>query len=207
MNFLKKEMRFKLLFIVALGYSFLSTLINFSVQIPTQAQDTTCSREGSYEPASSTLRTITLPDFGITVDIPSNYRAMKRDDGSVMILHPKDFDFLQCIRREGKRGGGLYFQSIQLVEPKNSMNLKQQAEELVGERIDRQGNQVPSGEVIEYKQGDLSGYIITNDPYSYSVVFMGMMPNTEKILRIAVQCDCRVELENLMKLLSGVKLL
>jgi hypothetical protein len=201
-------MKSKAFLIVAIGYTFLSTLMNISVQKSTQAQDNTCYNQGVYEPASSTLRTITLPDFGITVDIPSNYRAMKREDGSVIILHSRDFELLQCIRREGQRGpGGSYFQQIQLVEPKNSMSLQQQAEELIGERIDRQGNRVPSGEMIEYKQGDLSGYIITYEPYSYSVVFMGMIPNTEKILRIAVQCDCRVKLEDLMKLLSGVKLL
>lgn len=60
-----------------------------------------CESDGNFEAASETHRIVELPEFGIQIKIPSNYRTMKRQDGSVEILHPDDFEHIQCVARGG----------------------------------------------------------------------------------------------------------
>lgn len=58
-----------------------------------------CETDGDYEPAAETYRTVELSDFRISVSIPENYRLMRRQNGEVEILHPDDFEWLQCLAR------------------------------------------------------------------------------------------------------------
>lgn len=182
--------------------------INFVDREPTQAQSRICSADENYEPASSTYRSVKILDFGIELDIPSNYRTMRRQDGSVEILHPDDFEFFQCISRGGRgAGGGYYSQDIQLVDRDNSMSLREQAIWTVGYGTDAKGNRIPiADKVLDYRQRALSGYIVTSQT-GYSVVFMGVVQGREKVLRISAGCDCPVELEDMTGLLSRVRLM
>jgi len=147
----------------------------------TQAQTRTCSRGNYGELASSTYRTVELPEFGIEVDIPENYRTMKLQSGAVKILHPDDYDFIQCMASGGRgRGGGYDAQIIRLVNRE--------------EAVQRLQNDISgrSAEVREHRQGDFSGYI-TTDLRSYGVTFTGTAPGISKAFVIAELCDCDVE--------------
>jgi hypothetical protein len=173
-----------------------------------QAQPKLCSDDGNYEPASSTYKTVELPEFGIQVNIPDNYRTMKRNDGSVAIVHPDDFEHLQCMANGGLGGRGYYSEVIQLVDRDDSISLREQAMRTRGYDHDAQGNQILSSDnVLDYKQGDLSGYIAftKNSPTFNGAVFLGEVPGTEKVLEIYPSCDCDTTVDDLKDLLSRVK--
>jgi hypothetical protein len=52
---------------------------------------------------------------------------MQREDGSVEILHPRDYEMLQCIAQGGYGFGGYYSESISQMQRDRSMTLKEQA--------------------------------------------------------------------------------
>ena len=154
-----------------------------------------CNTSTPYESASSTLRSVELPDFGIKVDIPSNYRTMKRQDDSVLILNPKDYEFLQCMaspRGSQRDARGLYSEQIQLITREAAAQTLQ--------------NLSTESEFLEYKQGKLSGYLITTSRRS-STMFVGSVSGSEKFLLISVGCDCEVNVQDLSNLLGRISIL
>lgn len=48
------------------------------------------------EPAQSS-RTLQLDELGIEIEIPENFRAMKRSADAVLVLPPEDYDYLSCM--------------------------------------------------------------------------------------------------------------
>ncbi len=50
-------------------------------------------------PASTTTRKVQLPQFGVQVTIPENFHIMAREDGSVSILNPVEFNHIQCLKQ------------------------------------------------------------------------------------------------------------
>ena len=200
-----KALNFKILLLLGLCFSVrLSPALLLN---PVQAQPRACSSDGNYEPRSSTFRTVTLPDFGIEVDIPSNYRTMRRENGQVEILHPDDFAMLQCIAQGGHGGHGYYGESIALVNPDPSMSLRDQAMGSMGYSTDKNGNRKPfATKVLSYDKGDLSGYVATSY-VGYAVVFMGTLPGRNQILEVTAFCDCDVSVEDLTNLLANIRLI
>jgi hypothetical protein len=204
-----KQLLFTTFWLITLSCGWLLLMPNSNL---TLAQVETCSSDGDLEPAASTYRTVTLPGFGIEVDIPSNYRTMRFQDGTVAILHPDDFEHIQCVTRIGRGGRGLYSERIQRVERDNSLSLREQAVRSVGYKVDESGNRIPTAdEIIDYSQNGLSGYIVVTSNAERSgwssAVFMGTTPNTNQVLRIFVSCDCAVEVEDLTELLSRTRAL
>jgi hypothetical protein len=83
-----------------------------------------CTVDKKFEPNSTNFRTIRLDHYGIEVDIPSNYRSIKEQDGSVKILHPNYFALFQCINNGGRGGQGYESLDINLTDRNSSMSLK-----------------------------------------------------------------------------------
>lgn len=46
--------------------------------------------------ASETTRRLTLTQFGIALEIPENFRAMLRSDGSVEVMDPGTYRLFRC---------------------------------------------------------------------------------------------------------------
>jgi hypothetical protein len=163
-----------------------------------------CDTDGDYEPASETLRTLELRDFGIAVGIPSNYRAMKLQNGDVDILHPDDYEMLQCVARGGAGARGYYSETIRLVAPDPTMSLRDQAIWAVGYGVEADGSRVPAyTQIIEYNQNGLSGYVVESLS-EYGATFLGTYPGGQKLLEVTAGCDCPVEIEDVTRLLSNV---
>lgn len=82
---------------LALGFMVGSTMIlnAFTASAPAIAQPTCPSTE--HIPASTSTRTVQLAQFGVEITIPENFRAVAREDGSVSILDPYEFNHLQCL--------------------------------------------------------------------------------------------------------------
>lgn len=150
----------------------------------------------SQEQASTVLRTVRLENYGLEVDIPSNYRAMQREDGSVEILHPGDYEMLQCIAQGGYGFGGYYSESISQMQRDRSMTLKEQALTL--------SSSWGIEQVIDYQDENLSGYILISSS-GYSVSFLGQIIGREDIVGISVGCDCDVSVDDLKSIISRIR--
>jgi hypothetical protein len=173
----------------------------------TLAQGQLCATDGEFEPASETLRTVELPDFGLAVAIPSNYRAMKRQDGSVSILHPDDFAVLQCIAQGGYGASGYYSETIQLVTPDPALSLRDQAIWSVGYQMDAGDRRLPAySQVRDYSQNGFSGYLVESLS-GYGVTFLGTYPGSSQLLEVSAACDCPVEMQDVETLLSNLTML
>ncbi len=158
------------------------------------------------EPPSQTTRVARLDRLGVEVTIPSNYRTMLRQDGSVEILDPATFTLFECMSRGGiGQGGGYYSQSIALEPRDQSMSFREQAIWSVGSSIDSSGHHLPIVRSIQsYKWHGYSGYIVLSQS-GYSATLMVQMPSDEQVLTMAVGCDCEVELEDVISLSESVK--
>ena len=166
-----------------------------------------CETDDNFEEAAQTSRTLELSQFGISVDIPSNYRAMARQNGTVEILHPDDYKIFQCLVNGGSAGSGYYSETIRLVEDDLTMNLAQQAIWSSGYSIDANGNHSPiSDQIIPYQNNGISGYIVTTSS-GYSVTFLGTISNEEKLLEVNASCDCNVIIDDLTNILNTIELL
>lgn len=191
-----------------LKFSFILTLIflcyGLDYRSISQASPKLCSTNEKYEPASKTYRTARLPELRIEVDIPSNYKTMKRRDGSVWILHRLDFEHLQCIAKGGGGGRGLYYEDIRLVGRDRSVTLKDQAIKLVGNRSERSGIRL-----LKYQKNNISGYLIdVPSPVFNHAAFVGTIKGWEnKILQIDASCDCDTKLRDVQGLLNRIRVL
>ncbi|MBE9099962.1 hypothetical protein [Vacuolonema iberomarrocanum] len=192
----------------SLVWTFIPMILALNIPAIAHAQPAPiCTRDGSYEPASDIYREVELHQLGIAVSIPENYRAMERQNWSVLILHPDDFDWLQCLSRGGIGGGGYYYEEIALVEPDPSMlDMREQAMWTVGHRRNRDGSRSPGASTtIPYQQGSLQGYIVTSETGT-SAVFLGPANNSEQLIRVSAACDCEVHLEDITDLLGRIRL-
>lgn len=164
-----------------------------------------CATGETYAPAAATTRTVELANFGIQINIPSNYRTMRFQDGRVAILHPDDFALLQCLAQGGRGGRGYYSEQIQWVAPDNALTLREQAQWSMGFEVTATGDRQPyATEVRAYEANGIAGYLSWT-PGSYSVTFLGTIPGYEDLLSISASCDCEVEPEAVLTLLDGVR--
>lgn len=164
-----------------------------------------CDIGSDFEPAAETQRTVELSEFKIAVSIPENYRTMKFQDGSVQILHPNTFNWLQCLASGGSGAHGYYSESIEQVAPDPTMSVQEQLAWTMGYAINADGSRTPTATgVVPYQQNGLDGYIASS-PTSYSATFLGRVPDSTQLLQVSVGCDCEVDVESLLELLSNIR--
>ena len=162
--------------------------------IPVQAQSERIRdiSEGSEDPANTT-RVAEIPEFGISVTIPENYRTMKFEDGSVQVMPPNVYRWFQCLASGGVAYHGYYFEEIQQVAPASSMSLRAQISEIAGNSS--------SADMMVYQQNGLDGYVAAY-PDGWGAVFLGKVPGSDQLLQVSTGCDCEVGVESVLELLS-----
>lgn len=159
--------------------------------------------ENTWEEPSPRTRTIVLKDWGMQVDIPRNYRTMKRQDGSIEILHPQDYAMIQCIHQGGNGGHGYYSESIRPVTRQLHQSLQEQARWLGGWSEDEQGKRHPLGTLEAYNNNGFKGYLVFS-PSNYSVAFIGTFQGQRQLWVIDAACDCEVDRSSLVDLLQRI---
>ena len=155
----------------------------------------------SYYPTytrSSTNRTVSLPQFGIAIDIPDNYRTMLRNDGSVAILDPTVYELLKCIANGGSAPGmGFSSELIELIPNPSELPILELA------------SQYQSGDSVSlhHLQG-LEGYILAN---GFSASYWVEIPGINGVVVFSDYCDCGADIneniEFMQELLGKVSLL
>jgi len=164
-----------------------------------------CVTDGDYEPPSETDQIIDLPEFHISLSIPENYRLRDRDDGSVEILHPDDYEWLQCLSNGGVGGHGYYSERIRQIAADPSMSLREQASWTAGYNINSDGSRTPfAAEVFPYQANGVEGYIATSIS-GYGVTFLGTVPGADQLLEVTASCDCEVDIEAVANLLLKIR--
>lgn len=117
-----------LAFVATLG---VAIALNFATtSSPAIAQETCPNTD--YTPDSTTTRTVQLPQFGVQVTIPDNFRAMAREDGSVSILDPYEFNHIQCLN-QGRPvlGTELESEDFRLIDNPEGLSAMEYAKEIV----------------------------------------------------------------------------
>ncbi|NEO28691.1 MAG: hypothetical protein F6K03_17900 [Kamptonema sp. SIO4C4] len=178
-------------------------LLTFSFNFPVQAQTNRCPEEEKYEGVepAATSRIVELPDFGIQVEIPSNYRTMLFQNGEVGILHPATFAYIQCVVRGDAYGRGFYADIISQIESEPTVELREQAVRYM------ESNGADVSNLERYEQGELSGYIVEHQGGFSGATFFGFSPKNNNILMIGPSCDCDTDVEDLTDLLSRIQVL
>ena len=123
-----------------------------------------CPDTNNPTPAQ-TARTVEFKQFGVKVRIPANYRTLLRNDGTVSILAPGDFNLIQCLAKgiPVKGTDAIQMDTFQLRSNPTGLSLKDFVTQASGpkfsEQIIRQsinGIEVLVREVPE-QEGRLSG--------------------------------------------------
>ena len=164
-----------------------------------------CPLTHANEQASRSYKKVRLNEEKIEFEIPDNYRIMKQQDGSILILHPSDFEFLQCMKRGGRGGRGYASQEIKLINIDESMSSQDKAildATNEAETLDKNLLNVES--IFKFKNSEISGYILLPE-LKYSSTFLGLTPDKKKALKIVAGCDCEVDMNSFLRLLATVK--
>lgn len=163
-----------------------------------------CDDPGSIE-AADTTRDLELEQFGVELAIPSNFRAMLLNNGTVKIVDPGTYELLVCIARGGEALGRGYAQTrVRTVENPNNLELRQLVEQNIRE------NQ----EISPYTFDGEQGYLVTQEandqpvgiPDSHAALWIepDAAPGAVVISR---SCDCSGQRDRLLSLLERSNLL
>lgn len=163
---------------------------------PVIAQQELCRDIGEVAP-SQTLRTLELPQFGINIDIPENYRALAQNDGSVQILDPGNFELVSCVARGGEAPfeRGMSRLTIRPVNnPRNLplLTLSQQEE-------------IYDGSYYRYNL-DGTQAIITESSAGYSVGAWFVSPTIDEVILVEISCDCELSRDDIVMELDKTRL-
>jgi len=83
-----------------------STLVISGSVIPLVAQPAlACSANYNVVQASQNTRLYRNDSLGFSLDIPANYRTIARNDGTIEIVDPATFEFVECVARSAPRYG------------------------------------------------------------------------------------------------------
>jgi hypothetical protein len=178
-----------------LSFIFMGFYLSTSGVQPAMSQQELC-RDAGYVAPSRDMRTVELPQFGIDLNIPENYRTMARKDGSVKIMDPSHFELVSCIARGGKvldPHGSWGFSIHQVSNPEN-LTLP----DLVA--------QIEASEHIKlYKYNlDNTNAVIVHDRGRATAYFIS--PKINKVVAMHVGCDCTVGLEDIVRELNRTRL-
>lgn len=176
-----------------------AVLVNISGLLPSPlaiAQSSYCPDPGPI-PATETTRELELPQFGVSLTIPSNFRSILRNNGAVEIVNPGTYQVLTCVA-QGGRALGRGYASIIVRSVNNSENLELQ--QFVGQNTRLQG------QISPYALGDQPGYLVQSRSDN-SAQFWFKPVDRSDVIRISAGCDCRGMRDRLISILDRSSLL
>lgn len=162
------------------------------------AQRENCLKYDRTVNPSTQTRTVALKQFGIKIQIPENYKTLLRNDGSVMILNPVDYDLIACTTRGGYGGRGFYHSFVKSIPNPKNLPLESFAR-----------SQYKSDSFIElYKSSDLQRVLVDiPSPAFRSSAFFVKIPGLQNIVQIGAGCDCDISPADVKRFLQTVSLL
>ncbi|MBD2452228.1 hypothetical protein H6G76_35045 [Nostoc sp. FACHB-152] len=151
---------------------------------------------GNTEPveASKTNKTVELKKIGIKIKIPSNFRTLLRNDGSISILDPGSFEAVRC-----KAPHGLYYFNIKLLPNPKKLSLVELA---------RTSYSTALGAPIKlhnYRQKNTQALVIDAQG-AYGAYGIFNVPRKGTVEMSAV-CDCEVDKKDIIRYLEVTELI
>lgn len=179
-----------------LTFSSLILFNTFAVNLSSKAQNQknlqNCNNIESLDAKpSKTTKTIKLEKFGIKIQIPSNYRTMLLNDGSVSIVDPATFEAIRC-----KAPMGVYTFDIKFLKNPQNLSLEQLAKSkytmyedgLIDIYNYNQNGMKARG--IDFSNGGSSAYALFN------------ITGVDKVVEMSAGCDCTVDKTDVIKYLE-----
>lgn len=157
-----------------------SAALAFNFQInPAQAQ-LSCPPTGT-SPIATTTRQATLKPFSLQVVIPSNYRAMLFNDGSIHVVDPWTFTNFTCLANGLPAARAEYnTQEFRLVENPNGLTPADFAEIPIASEITASSRHSVNGIDVFIQRPD--------SPAAYHYVYAWLqLPESDKILRVSLE--------------------
>ncbi|MBD2115039.1 hypothetical protein [Leptolyngbya subtilissima] len=177
----------------------IAVLVNIFGLLPTSpaiAQAGYCADPGPI-PAAETNRELELPKFGMTLTIPSNFRAILRNNGEVEIVNPGTYQVLTCVA-QGGRALGRGYASIIVRSVNNSENLELQ--QFVEQNTNFQG------QISPYALDDQIGYLVQSRSDSSAQFWLQLVDRSDVVV-ISAGCSCRGMREHLISILDQSSLI
>ncbi|HEY9880054.1 MAG TPA: hypothetical protein V6D29_16485 [Leptolyngbyaceae cyanobacterium] len=155
------------------------------------AQTPLCPDPGSIL-ATETTRILELPQFGLSLAIPENFRAILRNNGAVEIVNPGTYQVLHCVAEGGRALGRGYSSVIVRSQPKaDNINLRQFVENTT--RL--------NGDITPYSWQGQQGYLV-RALADQSAQFWFASNSQSEVVVISSGCDCRGMLDQLLAVLE-----
>lgn len=164
--------------------------------LPAIAQPGYCNDPGPI-PATEATRELELPQFGVTLTIPSNFRSILRNNGAVEIVNPGTYEVLTCVAQGGQALGRGYA-SIIVRSINNSENLDLQ-------QFVKQNTRL-QGRISPYSLGDQQGYLLESRS-DRGAQFWIKPADSSEVVVISAGCDCRGMRDQLVSILDRSSLL
>lgn len=173
--------------------SILFFIFDINFKIPLSVANERCGDTQAVE-ASKTTRTLELKKFGIKLKIPSNFRTMLRNDGSISILDPGTFEAIRCAAPHG-----IYDFNIKLIPNPKRLSLLQIARNSYISNLGQPAkldnyNFKNTQALIIYSEGSYGAYGIFNVP-------------GKGVVEMSAACDCEVDKTDIIKYLEVTELI
>ncbi|TVQ23325.1 MAG: hypothetical protein EA367_02535 [Leptolyngbya sp. DLM2.Bin15] len=162
--------------------------------------------EDNPERPSSIRKTVDVPELGIKVDIPENYRVAVMPEGIHFrgpheIISESEFERFSCIARGGLAyGRGRFFEMLSIVDNPSGMS----ADTLIDSTI--QASMYGRSPRAVY-QGDSFNAVAALAPSSMSAAAWLLIPSTQQVLFIEIGCDCPIAIDDVFYRLSTISFL
>ncbi|TVQ18063.1 MAG: hypothetical protein EA367_15810 [Leptolyngbya sp. DLM2.Bin15] len=160
--------------------------------------------EDNPERASSIRKTVDVPELGIRVEIPENFRVALMPRGVHEIISESEFELLSCGARGGYvRGRGRYVEEIGIVENPSQLDSLTLIINTIQESIYREGQSV-------FYTGELFSAIVVNAPSRTGFGNIGAWiqnPSSQEVVFVKIGCDCDVDLTSMFRILSRMSFL
>lgn len=163
---------------------------------PAIAQSGYCPDPGPI-PAAETTRELELPQFGVTLTIPSNFRSILRNNGAVEIVNPGTYQVLTCVA-QGRQALGRGYASIIVRSVNDSENLELQHFVEQNTRL--------QGQISPYALGDQPGYLVQSRSDINAQFWFKPLDRSDVVV-IAAGCDCKGMYDRLVSILDWSSLL
>jgi hypothetical protein len=182
----------------SISFMLLAWLVNTLglIPLPAIAQSNYCNDPGPI-PAADTIRELELPQFGVTLGIPANFRSILRNDGTVEVVNPGTYEVLTCTAQGGQALGRGYASTI-VRSIENSQDLDLQPFVVQNTQL--------KGHVYSYVLGSQQGYLVTSLSDS-SAQFWFNSPDNSNVTVISTGCDCQGMRDRLISILDRSSLL